>query len=154
MNLSFTDILENYLKDTEGKLLANYNNIGLRASGDAENTNTVITRQGDSVHAAIEAPLQWYFMENGRKPNKNPSKGQIYFLSEILKDWQKAKGIAINTWLAATKIVNEGIKVPNKHNPGGVISNVINDTWMSELNKKLSFAVIDSYKTIIKSWQS
>jgi hypothetical protein len=92
-------------------------------------------------------------MEHGRRPNKKQTKGQIYFLSKILDTWAEQKGIKINTWLAAQKIVVHGIQVPNKHNPGGVISDVINQEWLDGVGKELGIAVVEEFKTIVKLWQ-
>ena len=65
----------------------------------------------------------------------------IAFIYVKLLEWMKVKGVTdINPWMAARKIVREGIKVPNKYNKGGVISGVINEKWIDDLNDKI-FAV-------------
>lgn len=146
-------ILQQYLERTKNDLLASYRSKGLRASGSAENLTISVKSEGSGVSGTITGPIQWYFMENGRQPNKKKTKGQVYFLYQKLKEWQEQKGININAWLAARKIVYEGIKVPNAHNPGGVISDVVNDKWLDGLNNDLNNAIVSEYKSIIKSWQ-
>lgn len=146
-------ILQETLTQAKNDLVSSYRSKGLNASGESENLTIDIDSNGYTVNGRISGPIQWYFMENGRQPNKDKSRGQIGFLYGILKRWAEQKGVKINAWMAARKIVYEGIKVPNRHNPGGVISDVINDEFISRLNDKLNAAVVSEYKSIIKSWQ-
>lgn len=148
-----TQIVNDYMSQTKSDLIQSYRDKGLKASGGAENLTVNVVSSGDGVRGTIAAPIQWWFMQNGRKPNKNATTGQIYFLKEILDKWQEDKGITINTWLAAKKIVTKGITVPNRYNPGGVISDVVNSEWLNKLGDQLQAAKIEEFNTIIRQWQ-
>jgi hypothetical protein len=77
-------------------------------------------------------------MEKGRRPNKQQTAKQARFLGKILEQWVKDKGIDVNPYAAAWKIVREGIQVPNRYNPGDVVTEVITDEWFDKLIEKLS----------------
>jgi len=68
-------------------------------------------------------------------------------LGFILEQWVVDKGIDVNPYAAAHKIVNEGITVPNPFNPGGVISDIINDDWLTELYKIIRLPVIEDIRS-------
>lgn len=151
--MNTSQILKEHLDKTRNDLIGSYRAKGLKASGSAENLIVDVANKGFETVGKIAGGVQWYHMQNGRKPNKKKTKGQIYFLYKILQVWAEQKGIQINEWLAAKKIVEKGIQVPNRHNPGGVISDVINDKWLEELNVKLRNSVVEEYKSIITRWQ-
>ena len=65
------------------------------------------------------------------------------------------KGIDVNPYAAAHKIVYQGITVPNPNNPGGVISDIINDQWFAELNKIIGLDVITDIRSdVLKQFKS
>jgi len=138
-------------------LIDNYNKLGLRASGRyAKELKSVVTTSGTKTNLKITGPIEAYFMENGRRPNKIKTDGQIYFLCPIIKQWAEDKGFVLSSpWMTAKKIVNEGITVPNPHNPGGVISDVINDQWFAALNKIIGLDVITRIESdVLKQFKS
>ena len=149
---TIAEILTDYLNETKVDLIQSYREKGLKASGRAEDLEIEVKSNGFDVTGKITGPIQWEFMQNGRRPNKKKTKGQIYFLSKILDEWADQKGININTWLAARKIVYKVIQEPNRHDPGGVISDVINDKWEQELINRIGLARIEDFKTIIRTW--
>jgi len=76
----------------------------------------------------------------------------IAFIYVKLLEWMKVKGIEdINPWMAARKIVREGIKVPNRHNAGGVISGVINEEWIDKLQIKILDVQNETYMDAVLS---
>ena len=76
-------------------------------------------------------------MEKGRGPNKQQTAKQARSLGRILEQWVKDKGIDVNPYAAAWKIVREGIDVPNKNNPGKVVEDVVTNEWYDELVEQL-----------------
>lgn len=111
---------------------------GLTASGEFEESLEVFVDGETDIHAGVKAAAHAWEMEYGRGPNKRQDKGMIAFIYHILLEWMEVKGVHdINPWMAARKIVMEGIKVPNKYNPGGVLSDVINDEWLDQLQEKI-----------------
>ena len=94
-------------------------------------------------------------MEQGRGPNKVQSHQAVKNLGWHLKQWVADKGIDVNPYAAAHKIVYQGITVPNPHNPGGVISDIINDQWFAELNKIIGIDVITDIRSdVLKQFKS
>lgn len=148
--------VETYFNKTVQDMIKNYDDLGLRASGRyARELKVIITQSGTKTNAKITGPIQSIFMEQGRGPNKDTSMKSVRALGHILEQWVKDKGIDVNPYAAAHKIVNQGIQVPNPHNPGGVISDVINDQWLEELNKLLVFDVAQNIKSdVLKQFET
>ena len=111
-------------------LIKNYDNLGLRASGEYANSlEGSVNSNPDGYELLIEGSDYAYFMENGRQPTKKKGKGD---LKAIIRQWIDDKKIVPNgiskddlAFLITRKIHQQGIKVPNKYNKGGVISDVI-----------------------------
>lgn len=123
---------------TISDLLNNYIRLGLKASGEygdaLENVNTF---NNGNIKIRILGAKQGYWMENGRQPNKKQSKADImkwvgWAGSTFIDQWLQDKGIVANPFAVAYKIATEGWSVPNQHNQGGVISDIINDNWFKE----------------------
>jgi hypothetical protein len=133
------DIVQYYLDTTKSDLIKNYKRMGLRASGKFERGLEVSVKDsGSSIHAEILSESHAYFMQQGRGSNKEQTAKQARSLGKILEQWVKDKGIDVNPYAAAWKIVRQGINVPNQHNKGGVITDVINDEWDRELDRRIS----------------
>ena len=140
--------VEKYFNTTVKELIENYDRLGLRSSGRyARELKVVITKNGSKINAKITGPVESIFMEQGRGPNKDKSHKSVQALGHILEQWVKDKGIDVNPYAAAHKIVNKGITVPNPHNKGGVISDIINDEWKQGLTDMLRFDVIKGIKS-------
>lgn len=150
------DIVETYFNKTIKDLIKNYDDLGLRASGRyANQLKVIITKSGTKINAKITGPVESYFMEQGRGPNKDTSHQAVKNLGWHLQEWVKDKGIDVNPYAAAHKIVNEGITVPNQHNRGGVISDIINDNWFKDLNELLRFDVVQNIKSdVLKQFKA
>lgn len=113
-----------YLESLKAKLIAKYDELGLRASGKFEEeleysvTGNKLLMKG-SYHS--------WFMQNGRKAGGFPPLADIEEWIEVKKNLpaefkEKKKQFA---FLIARKIANEGITVPNKYNEGDVINDVV-----------------------------
>ncbi len=137
-------------------LIDNYNKLGLRASGRyARELKSVVTTSGTKTNLTITGPIEAIFMEQGRGPNKVQSHQAVKNLGWYLQQWVADKGIDVNPYAAAHKIVYQGITVPNPNNPGGVISDIINDQWFAELNKVIGFDVITRIESdVLKQFKS
>ncbi len=150
------DVVKKYCDKTVKDLIQSYESKGLRASGRyARELKSVVTSSGTKINAKITGPIEAIFMEQGRAPNRVPSHQAVKNLGWYLQQWVTDKGIDVNPYAAAHKIVYEGIQVPNPQNPGGVISDVINDNWFAELNKLLATDKIVSIKSdVLKQFKS
>ncbi len=134
-----SELIESEFDQTQKDLVKQHRDLRLRASGSYERSlESRVTEQGENIHAVIMGAEHVIFMEEGRGPNKRQDRGMIAFIYVKLLEWMKVKGVTdINPWMAARKIVHEGIKVPNRFNKGGVISGVINKEWIDALNEKI-----------------
>ena len=148
--------VKTYLDQTIPELIKSYEGKGLRASGQyARELKSTVTTSGTKINAKITGPIQSIFMEGGRGPNKIQDQQAVKNLGWYLQQWVKDKGIEVNPYAAAHKIVYEGIQVPNPHNPGGVISDVINDNWFDKLNEILRLDVITDIKSdVLKQFKA
>jgi len=103
------EILNTYFDTTIQDLIKAYEEKGLKASG-AYGRSLVkeITQSDTGIIAKIKGAKHIYWIEHGRNPNKNQTAGQAKFLGKILEQWVKDKGIQVNPYAAAWKIVREG----------------------------------------------
>ena len=132
------EIVRNYMVQTTQDLVRSYTEKGLKASGKYEKGLTYkVEDDGKKIHAVIESEGHVWFMEKGRKPNKQQTAKQARSLGKILEQWVRDKGIDVNPYAAAWKIVREGIDVPNQNNPGKVVEDVVTNEWYDELVEQL-----------------
>lgn len=118
------EIYTKYLEKFKQDLIANYDKLGLRASG----------KFADGLEYEIHGnKLQMFgakhsiFMEYGRGSGGFPPLKAIEEWIEVKKGLpaifvEKKKQFA---FIIARKIAKEGIKVPNEHNAGKVVSDVV-----------------------------
>ena len=141
------------MESTKLQLIAQHKTLGLKASGAYERSlETYLSENGDNINTGIKGAQHALYMEGGRGPNKRQDRGMIAFVYVKLLEWMKVKGISdINPWMAARKIVMQGIKVPNKHNAGGVISGVINEQWLDDISEKILNVQNESYMDSVLS---
>jgi len=116
----YTEYLERFKKD----LIANYDKLGLRASGKfAESLEYKL--QGNKLQ--MFGSHHSLYMESGRSSGGFPPLRAIEEWIEVKQGLpaifvEKKKQFA---FIIARKIANEGIKVPNRYNEGKVISDVV-----------------------------
>lgn len=123
---------------------ASYKAKGLMASGNfAKELKLVVS--GNS--AKITAPRYVGAMEGGRAVGKRPP---LWIIRKWIEDKNK-QGANIPLTAAypiAKAIGEEGIKVPNSHNPGGVVSDVLNPARVLKLQNEIvtiiRYAIIDT----------
>jgi len=128
------EIVRSYMIETIKDLITSYSEKGLRASGKYEKGLTyTVEDDGKKIRAVIESEGHVWFMEKGRRPNKQQTAQQARSLGHILEQWVKDKGISVNPYAAAWKIVREGIDVPNRFNPGKVVEDVVTNEWYDGL---------------------
>ncbi len=129
-------IYHKYLERLRLKLISKYIELGLKASGDYE----------DSLEGEItpNKMIMWgafhsQFMERGRSSGRFPPRKDI-------EDWIENKSSlpavfrerkSQFAFLIARKIANEGIQVPNHYNKGKVVSSVVDDFLANDINEML-----------------
>lgn len=119
------------------KLIAKYDELGLRASGSyEEEMETEVTPNKMILLGAFHSQ----FMENGRSAGGFPPR-------KAIEDWiETKKGLPSEfkekksqfAFLIARKIAEKGIQVPNEHNKGKVISAVVDDFLANDIDRMIS----------------
>ena len=141
-------------------LRSNYENKGLKASGDFGNSLEVKVNESESnLKIQILGNKQIDMMTYGRKANqKQDAKSLKRFVgwagSTVLADWVKNKGLSINPFAVAWKIAREGVKVPNSINDGKLLEQTFTKESISDLQTKIGNSMIIDFKSLyLKSWK-
>jgi hypothetical protein len=122
--MSRKEIYTRYMDRFKKALIENYDKLGLRASGEFADSLEYNIQKNKLV---MLGALHSIFMEKGRGPGGFPPLKTIEEWIETKRGLpaiflEKKKQFA---YLIARKIANEGIDVPNEHNAGNVISDVV-----------------------------
>lgn len=143
------EIYMKYLERLRLKLIAKYEEFGLRASGKYADELEPET-QGDKL--IMYGAFHSQFMEHGREPGKFPPRS-------VIEEWIDTKSGLPSVFrekrsqfafLIARKIAKEGITVPNEFNKGQVISSVVDDFLANDIQEMLQ-ELGDIYLVRIKS---
>ena len=123
---------------------ASYKAKGLMASGNfAKELKLVVSGN----NARITAPRYVGAMEGGRAVGKRPP---LWIIRKWIEDKNKhGANIPLTAAYPIAKLIGEeGIKVPNSHNPGGVVSDVLNPARVLKLQNEIvtiiKYAIIDT----------
>lgn len=123
---------------------ASYKAKGLMASGNfAKELKLVV----GGNNAKITAPRYVGAMEGGRAVGKRPP---LWIIRKWIEDKNKqGANIPLSAAYPIAKTIGEfGIKVPNSHNPGGVVSDVLNPARVLKLQNEIvtiiKYAIIDT----------
>jgi hypothetical protein len=136
-------IYHKFLEALRLKLIAKYIELGLKASGEYEESLEVETSPNKGI---IWGADHAYFMENGRSSGKFPPYNPETGTFDEISEWVDNKGILpddfkenkkVFVYLIARKIATEGIKVPNEHNKGKVVSEVVDDFLANDIDEML-----------------
>lgn len=131
-----------WLSELKVDLIAEYNKLGLKASGKYEK-DLEGTIEGNKI--TMWGAFHSQFMELGRRA------GKMAPVAAILQ-WIEDKRIRTPAsmtqrafaFIIARKIGREGIKVPNKFNEGGVLSKVITEARIMGLITSIKFVEVDT----------
>lgn len=150
------EIIDKWLLGVKVDLAANYNRLGLRASGNWEKQLEPFNNQiGGFIKAGMLGADYTGEISIGRSPNKNQSEEAIkkwvgWAGNTIIKQWVEDKGLDISPFAVAYKIARKGWEVPNKHNRGGLVTDVVNSKRVDKLNKELAIFTIGEIKQDLK----
>jgi len=156
--MNINETITEWMEETRVSLITEYDRQGLRASGSFANSlEPEIKQSNKGYRAVMKAANHAFFMENGRRPNQIKSPEQAKRLYPIISQWVKDKGLGFDKghiFAICLKIVYEGIKVPNRYNPGGVVSNVVTRDRIDVLMKKIGFGFQEQIKSdVIKAFK-
>lgn len=94
---------------------------GLRASGQSANSLVVRTgTQGTQTVSQLRGVDYWRYQQQGRSPGKYPKPSKRFV--QAIKEWLSIRGLDYSPYAVAFKINRDGIRVPNRFNPGGVLN--------------------------------
>ncbi len=151
-------IYKKYLEELKTKLIEEYKNLGLKASGEYERG---LEYEVEDNVLRVVAPYHSWFMEHGREPSKKfPPRKAIESWIEVKEGLppifkEKKKQFA---YLIARKIAEEGIKVPNRFNKGEVISKIVNEflgKTVHEMLEEIGYAYLRKIKSdILKEFEN
>lgn len=142
-----TDIIRDGINALRDRVIASQKAKNLRDTGASANSLVVTVLNTDkTVAGQLHGFERWRYQENGRGPNRSrkPSRQMV----DDIRAWAKRHGIEQEAaYPIALKIAREGIEVPNPHNPGGVLSEVLNtETVRKELGPALRSAILKELK--------
>ncbi|HNV51332.1 MAG TPA: hypothetical protein PKW61_06270 [Tenuifilaceae bacterium] len=144
--MSLKSAVEEWSKKRLPELVKSYHDLGLRASGKwAASLEGNTTQENNTIKTVILGEQYTGALVGGRKPTSayGPYQKNDFTLREAIAIWIRQKGITPDdgiskdslAFLIARKIHREGIRVPNEHNSGKLISNVFTDKAINELGE-------------------
>lgn len=128
------------------EIFDNYVSKGLVASGDF-GRNLTLHEKGDSVK--LTSPKHVIQMEKGRKAGSFPP---VSAIRQWIKDKNRTAGTDIPeeaAYAIACVIKRDGIRVPNRHNGGGVVSDIINPERVKRLTLDINRIIKAKILTIL-----
>jgi hypothetical protein len=141
--------VQEWLNETTTALIENYNKLGLRASGEWEQSLKGTHEETDTgIKVIISGAKYTEQLSIGRKPGKMPPR-------QAILDWIREKNIQSElkpqtlAYLIQRKIGTEGIKVPNKYNRGGLITDVLTNERINDLIKNVGNVILAKQKSDI-----
>lgn len=132
---------EDFMQKLKVKLIAKYDELGLRASGKyADELEAEITPTNLRMWGAHHST----YMENGRDAGPSDYRKLAPFMLEWIEVKEGLPSIFYEkkhsmAFAIAHKVANEGITVPNEFNRGEVISAVVNDFLANDIVILLDF---------------
>lgn len=151
--MTTNEIISSWLNDVKNDLADNYVRLGLKASGNWERQLESFqkeTNQGFSI--GIKGAEYTGAIEYGRRKNRNQAPDAVrkwvgWAGSTYIKEWVQNKGLNLNPFAVAYNIAKEGWKVPNPHNAGGLVSDVVTDERINNLTKQIIGYYVNEIKT-------
>lgn len=149
------EVVNNWTNETISELRNNYNRLGLRASGnwskELEGKTKLTT---EKINIKILGAKYSGVMTDGRNPNANQSSLRSFVGwagSTFIKDWVERKGIQANPFAVAYKIGREGVKVPNRFNPGTLLTDVFTRKRTDKLLKSIGVYINSNITSELKN---
>lgn len=146
-------IINNWLLESKQDLIANYDALGLRASGEwADSLQEFQDKTSEGVRIGMLGQRYTGAIESGRSPNTDQSPEALkawvgWAGNTIIEQWVNDKGLDLNPFAVAWKIALRGWHVPNGYNEGGLVSDVITKERLDKLNRQLALFYIDGFKS-------
>jgi len=124
-------IVKKWTADAVRDLRKTYEEKGLKASGAyGRSLEPFAKYKRGGVRLGVLGSPHAQYMQEGTTPHADKSPAHVRTMYGIIKQWIEDKGLKElegAAWPIAYKIVHHGTKVPNKHNDGRFISDVITE---------------------------
>ena len=144
-------IIDKYVGALREEILLYYDQQGLRASGNLAE-ELVVDYDPQTGRILLTAPDYVDYLVDGRQPGPVPI--------QVIRDWISNKGIQGGditqeqlAWAIATKIKNEGIRVPNENNTGELldpIEDFVSSNKINDLAEELAQLYADDFDSRIQ----
>lgn len=117
------------------KIQSNITSSGQNASGRTSNSLKSTVSESDGItRLVIDAARHFTVLETGRKPGKMPPVGAIQQWI-VDKPLDERKGLA---WAISKVIARDGTKLFQEGGRKDIFSNVLNDTFVSDITNKVA----------------
>ncbi len=151
-------IVNKWLDKTKTDLIKNYSKLGLKASGQwPKGLDGFIKHNTSNIKVGMFGYRYTGALENGRKKTRSTAAKGNPTLVEIIRKWIDDKGLTPKKGSTKDKMASgiaynihkNGIKVPNKHNKGGLVTDVVTKARLETLVKDIGNATIKDFKSKI-----
>lgn len=135
MQIKYTPniVLREELENLKQRIIANHRAAGQVASGKTIKSMQVIV-DGDT--GELIGRKQFWNLETGTPPWRNPTNRVPYSFHAVIDQWIKDKGLNLNAWAVAYKIIHEGTKLHRQGGRSDIYSNEIPKT-VDDIGKRL-----------------
>lgn len=135
MQIKYTPniVLREELENLKQRIIANHRAAGQVASGKTIKSMQVIV-DGDT--GELIGRKQFWNLETGTPPWRNPTNRVPYSFQAVIDQWIKDKGLNLNAWAVAYKIIHEGTKLHRQGGRSDIYSNEIPKT-VDDIGKRL-----------------
>lgn len=137
LNPSVTKVLRDELTDLKGRIAQNILNAGANATGKTIRSLEVVvsSESGSAWTGELKGRSFFGALETGTKPWANQYKHPPRFFRELIAEWIQAKGLTLNAYLVARKIMREGSKLYREGGRDTIYSREIPPT-VERINEK------------------
>lgn len=127
MEIKYTPniVLREELESLKQRIIANHRNAGQVASGKTI-ASMRVNVDGDT--GELVGRKQFWNLETGTAPWKNATNRVPYSFQAVIEQWIKDKGLNLNSWAVAYKIIHEGTKLYRQGGRNDIYSNEIPKT--------------------------
>lgn len=109
INADTQALLSNAFAELRNRISGNIESTGRRASGGTQDSlNVVVTADAEGFSATLYGRPFFGALETGSQPWRNQYRHPPKFFRDIVGEWIEAKGLDLNPYLVARKIMREG----------------------------------------------
>lgn len=151
MQAQIEQIVKSALEKLKADISANISKVGARATGKTQNSMEVkVTKDDTGVVGVLSGRPFFGALETGSRPwktqyfktakdgHKYPSAPKAFI--DTIREWMASKGVSLNPWSVATKIMAEGSKLYREGGRTDVYTGAI-DQMIPKLQGEIAEAI-------------